>query len=232
MPDAMTFNNQRLLRLASGSIRCNSELLECFEELRGLTEKESVGGEAFDRCDGATKFIGYRTNDCTVREIGADEFARDRKDQVRLNQGGRKQRRFVEKIRKGETPVRHRRDRRLYSVTCEIDPLEKVSDLVSADTEGDLKHLRMFNFLTHGCVKTGTPLFNVSEVKGCYIRDHLNVIGILEISIGDGNGGPVIDIDSLRKRGAKVWIGCTAVANEPAGVYVEVHKVREASDAC
>jgi hypothetical protein len=80
MPDAMAFNNQRLLRLASGSIRCNSELLERFEELRGLTEKESVGGEAFDRGDGATKFIGYRTNDCTVREIGADEFARDRKD--------------------------------------------------------------------------------------------------------------------------------------------------------
>jgi hypothetical protein len=36
----------------------------------------------------------------------------------------------------------------------------------------------------------------------------------------------------LWKRGAKVRIGCTAVANEPAGVHVEVHKVREASDAC
>jgi hypothetical protein len=120
----------------------------------------------------------------------------------------------------------------LYSVACEVDPLEKVSDFVSSDAKGDLKHLGMFHFLTQGCVQTGAPLLNVSEVKGRYIRYHLNVIRILEISIGDGNSGTVIDIDSLRKRGAKVRIGCTAVANEPAGVDVEVHKVREASDAC
>jgi hypothetical protein len=91
--------NLRLLRLASGSICCNSEFLQCFEELCGLTEKESIGGEACNRSDCASKFIGYRTNDGAVGQVGADELARDRKDQAWLNQVGRKQRGVVEKIR-------------------------------------------------------------------------------------------------------------------------------------
>ena len=127
----------------------------------------------------------------------------------------------------------------LHSITRKINPFQKVRDLVSTDAKGDLKHLRIRYFLTHGRVKTRAALLNVSKVEARCIRDRLNMvvtgkIGVgspVEIGIGSGNGRDILKSDRLRKGGAEVWIGCTAVADEPAGVDVEMHQVREALDA-
>jgi hypothetical protein len=219
-----------LQQLAGGGVGCSSEVVNCFEELFALADKEPIGGEACDRSQGSSKRIGQRTNDRALGEFGIEEFARDGKDQARLNQAGRLQRWVGEKIWKRQALVRHRCYRGLHGITRKINPLQEVSDLVPTDAKGDLNYLPMLRFLIHGCIKTRATLLNVSEVKGSYIRDHLNMIGIVEISVGDRNGGTVRDFDRLRKRGAKVWIGCTAVANEPAGVDVEVHEVRQAPD--
>ena len=127
----------------------------------------------------------------------------------------------------------------MHSIAREIDPFEEVSDLISTDAKGDLKHLRIRHFLTHGCVKTGAALLNVSKVKGRYIGDCLNVVvaekvGVgcaVEVGIVSRNGGDSAESDRLGKAGAEVWIGCAAVANVPAGVDVQMHEVRKAQFA-
>src|SRR5580693_3785085 len=100
-------------------------------------------------------------------EVGADEFTRDGKDQAGLNQIGRLQRWVVEKIRKRQAGYRvaKRRDRHLHSIARKINPFEEVSDLVSTDAKGDLKHLRIRHFLAHGRVKARAALLNHSKVK-------------------------------------------------------------------
>src|SRR5579862_6995150 len=62
------------------------------------------------------------------------------------------------------------------------------------------------------------------------IGDDLDVVGIPEIGIGDGDGGAVVDGNGLRKRGAKIGVCRAAITDEPAGVDVEVHEVGEAAD--
>jgi hypothetical protein len=63
-------------------------------------------------------------------------------------------------------------------------------------------------------------LFDISEVKGRYIRDRLDMliafeIGVgfaFEIGIGSGNGGNTFESDRLRKSGAQVRVLQAAVA--------------------
>ena len=127
----------------------------------------------------------------------------------------------------------------MHSVARKINPFQKVSDLVSADAKGNHKHFRIRDLLTHGRVKTRAALLNKSKVEGRCIRDRLNMVVAMKIGVGStleivvvaGNGGNICERDRLREGGAKVWIGCTAVAYEPAGVDVEMHEVGEALDA-
>jgi hypothetical protein len=57
-------------------------------------------------------------------------------------------------------------------------------------------------------------------VEGRRVRDYLNVVGVVEIGVRDGNCSPILDGDRLGKRGSEVGIGGTAIANEPTGVDV------------
>jgi hypothetical protein len=98
----------QLRQLAAGGVGCSSEVVHCFEELFALAEEEPIGGEACNRSHSSSKRIGQRTNDRALGEFGIDEFARDGKDQARLNQAGRLQRWVCEKIWKRQALVRHR----------------------------------------------------------------------------------------------------------------------------
>ena len=79
-------------------------------------------------------------------------------------------------------------------------------------------------------------MLDISEVKGRYIRDRLNMVVPKEVGVGRavevcivfGNGGNSIESDGLGKVGAEVRIGCAAVTNLPAGVDVQMHQVCEA----
>ena len=79
-------------------------------------------------------------------------------------------------------------------------------------------------------------MLNVAEVKSRYIRDRLNMVvtkkvGVcraVEVGVVSGNGGNSIESDRLGKAGTEVRIGCATVANEPAGVDVQMHQVCEA----
>src|ERR1700761_8585466 len=136
--------------------------LECGQELLALAAEQSIGREAGDRSHCARKSIVQRTNDCDLGQAGVDEFARDWKDQAGLNQVGRLQRRVVEKIGKRQAGygVGKRRYGLLHAVAREINPLEEVSDLVSTNAKGYLKHLWIRYFLAHGCVETGAALLD------------------------------------------------------------------------
>ena len=215
--------------------------LQGIEELPALAEEESICGKACDRSDGACKFIGQWTNDRDMGEVGADEFARDRKDQARLNQVGL-QWGGVEKIgkRQARYGIRKRCHRLLHSIAREVNPFQEMSDLVSADAKSDLQHLRIRHFSTHGCVKARATLLNHSEVKSRHIRDRLSMEvaekpiadgRAVEVGVGSGNSGNPIESDRLRKGSAEVRIGCAAVANEPTRVDIEIHEIGEAFDA-
>src|ERR1700722_10284473 len=216
--------------------------LQGIEELPALAVKEAVCGEARDCGHCAGKLIGQRTNDRYVGEVGADEFARDWEDQAGLNEGGGLQRWVVEKIgkRQARYGVRKRCYRLLHSIAREVNPFQEVGDLVSTNTKGDLKHLRIRHFLTHGCVKLRATLLNHSKVKSCHIRDRLSMEvakkivadgRAVEVGVGSGNSGNPIESDRLRKGGAEVRIGCAAVANEPTRVDIEIHEIGEPFDA-
>src|SRR5579862_6675018 len=142
-----------------------------------------------------------------MREIGADEFARDWKDKAGLNQSWRLQRRVSEEIGECQPSVGHWCHRGLDCIPCKIDPLQKVSNFIPANAESNLHHIWIRGFLVHGGVKTRAALFDVSEVERRYVRDHLDMIGVIEISVGNGNGGAVGDRECLREGGAKVGVG-------------------------
>src|ERR1700733_2412729 len=65
---------------SDGGISFYSHSLECIEELPALAKEEPIRGEACDRSDGSCKFIGQRTNDRDMGEVGVDEFTRNRED--------------------------------------------------------------------------------------------------------------------------------------------------------
>src|SRR5580692_302931 len=67
-------------------------------------------------------------------------------------------------------------------------------------------------------------------MEGRGIRDHLNMIRVVEIRIRDGNRRSVGDRYGLRKRRAEIRILRAAVADEPAGVDVQMHKIGEAAE--
>src|SRR5580693_6085599 len=121
-----------------------------------------------------------------MRQIRADEFARNGKDQAGLNQTAWLQRWVGEKIGKRQAGygVRKRRHRPLHSIARKINPFQKVSDLVSTDAKGDLKHFWIRHFLTHGGVKTRAALFDISEVKGRHIRDRLDMVVTGKVRVG------------------------------------------------
>ena len=154
--DAAQTGAERSEREANGGVGFDSHRLQYVEEPLALTVEEPIGSEACNGSDGASKSIGQRTNDCDMGEVRVDEFARDGKDQARLNQAGRLYRRIVEEIRKRQAGygVLKRRDGLLYSITGEVNPFEKMSDLVSTNTKGDLKDFGIRYFLTHGSVET------------------------------------------------------------------------------
>jgi len=103
-----------------------------------------------------------------------------------------------------------------------------VSDLVSPNTQRDFQHFQTTDFLAKCRIETRATLFDISEVERCSVGDDLNVVGIPEIGIGPRDGGAVGDSNGLRKRGPKVRVCRAAIADEPAGVHVEVHEVGEA----
>src|SRR5580658_3492174 len=84
---------------ADGGIRFERHNLQRVQELLALTDEEAVGCEARDGSHSAREFVGQRTNDGDMRELGAEELARHGKNQAGLNQVGWFQRWIVEKIR-------------------------------------------------------------------------------------------------------------------------------------
>jgi hypothetical protein len=168
------------LRLAHCGVGFHRHICQYVEEFLALADKESIGGETLDRGHSTSECIGQRTNDRDMGKAGT-EFDRNGEDQAGLNlliQWAEK----VGKCQAGDG-VRKWRDGSLHSVARKIDPFQKVSDLVPTNAKGDLQHFRIRHFLTHGCVKAGAALLNVSEVKGSYIGDRLNVIVALKVFV-------------------------------------------------
>jgi hypothetical protein len=66
----------------------------------------------------------------------------------------------------------------------QINPPEGVRDLVSANALGDFQHFQAASFVAERGIEAGATLFDVSEVEGR---------GIVEVGIGDGDGGLVGD---------------------------------------
>src|SRR5580658_7338327 len=147
-----------------------------------------------------------------------DEFGRDGEDQAGLDLRVE----WVEEIGKGqlEYGVGERRDSWLDSVAGKIDPLEEVGDLVAANAECDLENFFAGDLAGHRCVEARASLFDGAEVEGSNVGDGLNVVGIVEIGIGDGDGGNVIESDGLGESRTEVRIGCAAVTREPTGVDI------------
>src|SRR5580704_1272791 len=232
-PQKQTVSAQVMTLQAHGGVGFDSHGLQCVEELLALADEQPAGSEGSNSSPRAGEPIGQRTNDRDLGQVWP-EFDRYGEDEARLNQGIER----AEEIGECQAGygVRKWRHRGLHSVPRKIHPFQKVSDLVSTNTKGDLEHLRIRHFLTHGCIKTRSALLNLSEMKGRYIRDRLDVIvarkvgvgSAVEIAIGSGNGGNPIERDRLSKGGAEVRIGCTAVTNKPAGVDIEMHEVCEA----
>src|ERR1700728_2784561 len=103
-----------------------------------------------------------------------------------------------------------------------------MSDLISSNTQGDFQHFQTTDLLAKCRIETRAPLFDISEVERCSVSNDLNVTGVPEIGIGPGDGGAVSNGNGLRKCGAKVRVCPASIADEPAGVDVEVHEVSEA----
>ena len=169
----------RLERQSKGCVSFDSHDLQRGEELPALAVEETVCGEARDCGHGSCKLIGQWTNDRYVGEIRADEFAWDGEDEAGLNEAWGLKRWVVEEIRKRQAGdgVGEGRHRLLNSVAREINPLQEVSNLVSANAKGDLKHFGVRHLLTHGCVETGAALFDHAKVKGCYVGNGLKMVG-------------------------------------------------------
>ena len=136
--------------------------------------------------------------------------------------------RCQEKIRKRQAFVRDGCNSRLDAIAGKIDPFQKVRDLISPNTQRDFQHFQTADLLAKRCIETRAALFDISEVERCSVGDDLNVTGVPEIGIGPGDGGAVGDGNGLRKCGGKVRVCPAAIADEPAGVDVEVHEVGEA----
>jgi hypothetical protein len=197
-----------------------------------LSDKETIGSEALDRCHSAAKSIGQRTNHRDTGEVTL-EFEGNREDQAGL----KAELPGFEEIGKGQTGcgIRKRCHGSLHAVTRKINPFQKMSDLVSTDAQGDLKYFRVRHFLAHGCIKTRAALLNVSKVKGRDIRDRLNMIvagkvGIgyaIEIVVVARYSIDILECERLREGSTLVRIGGCAVANVPTGVDGELHEVRE-----
>jgi len=101
----------------------------------------------------------------------------------------------------------------LDSIAGKIDPFQKVSDLVSRNTQRDFEHFQTADFLAECRIETRATLFDISEVERRSVGDNLNVVGIPKIGIGPGDGGAVGDVNGLRKYGAKIRIGRAAIAD-------------------
>src|ERR1700722_954326 len=67
-------------------------------------------------------------------------------------------------------------------------------------------------------------------MEGRRVGNRLDMVCVLEVGIGPGDGRSISDGDCLRKSCAKIRIGSTAIPDIPASVYVEVHQVGQTSD--
>ena len=162
-PDVLTLYKlgwNGLERETNGGIGLSSHSVQHVEELSGLADEETIRCEALDGSDGAAKLIGQRTNNRDMGKVGVDEFARNGKDQAGLNEVGRLQWGLLKKSGNDRPDMVSVNGATgcLHSISRKIDPFQKVSDLVSTNTKGDLKHLRIRNFLTHGCVGDSSRL--------------------------------------------------------------------------
>ena len=108
-----------------------------------MADEEAIRSETLDRCDGATEFVGQRTNDRNTGKVGP-EFDGDREDQARLNQRVE----WTEKVGEFQAGdgVREWRDWSLHSVARKIDPFQKVSNLVAANAKRDREYFGSVTF--------------------------------------------------------------------------------------
>src|SRR5580698_998362 len=229
----------RRSQLASGLISFDCQLIDDIQEFGRLPLEKPVSGKAGDRRHSAAEFVIARSNNRAVRQIRGDEFRRHREDQAGLNQWIE----GVEEIGKCEFGVRvgKRRNRGLHCITRKINPLQEVSDLVSADTQCNLQDLQAADLLAQRRIQTGTALFDVSEMKCGHICDRLDVHvagntgrilerSAIEISIRPGNGVHPVERERLRKGSAKVRVRGAAITNVPTGIYIELQEVGEPPD--
>jgi len=107
---------------------------------------------------------------------------------------------------------------------------------VSADADHNAQHFDVVRLLRHRRIEAAAALFDRAEMKRRDIGDRLNVIVAFKIrigcadviGIGSGNRGNSVESDRLRKGSAEIGICLAAVANEPTGVDVQIHQVRDA----
>src|SRR3984957_18061589 len=169
-------------------------------------------------------------------QLRVDEFAGNRKDQARLYQWIER----VEKIGKLQTGdfICKRRHWGLNLHCLKNRPPPKSERFVSTDAERDLQHFQTADFLAQRRVETRSTLFDVSEVEGRYVRDCLDMVitrevwirSAVEIIVVPGNGSNFIESQGLRERSSEVRVCRASIADEPTGVYVQLHQIGETSN--
>ena len=167
-----------------------------------------------------------RTNDRTHREIWAEEIARLRHDQVRLEVLPSKGR--TVEIRKDQS-VRGVRQRR--RITGLVRPGLKMHGLGGTDADQDSQHFDTAGPLRHRRVEAVATLLDGRKVESRRVGDCLDVVGRGQVGIGPGDCRelPAVQArDGLWK--LKPWIkvgilGAAAVASPPTGIERELHEV-------
>ena len=132
------------LALANGGVRVFREILQCCEELLGLPEEESAGGQPSDCRYRAGEFVGQWTDRGATGKVRADELGRNGENQARLD--GRIERAEEVGERQFQFWISKGCDGRLHAIPGKIDPFQEMGYLVAADAESNLKDFRLTHF--------------------------------------------------------------------------------------
>src|SRR5277367_4939772 len=211
----------------------NSESANRLKELWQLPLKEIRPRKRPDCSQSSSEFVGQGTNDRALRQRRADEFARHREDEIRLQKWVR----WIVEVGERKAVVRHRsllvvevKRRPLHSVAGKVHPFKEMSHFIATDAEDDPQNFKTGRLLAQSGVKAGASLLDRSKVKRCGIRNGLDVIFAFEIGVRPWNRRTIGDSEGLGKCRANIRIGGAAIAYVPTRVHVEMHEVCEASD--
>src|SRR6202051_1236209 len=181
------FGDRCSVPLASRCVRVVGQIQQQFGKLWRLTCEELICNEPVDGAYGINLPWRRRPDHRAKWEIRTNEFARNREDQVRLEEliG-----RHVE-VRKRQTAHRiaQRSDWRLHPVARKINPLQEVADLVATNAECDVEDLGAGYFSAERRIQARTSLFNETEVEGSGVGNRLDVGCGAKIRVGSWDRG-------------------------------------------